>query len=131
MVLGVCEVLGFIIPNCVKHNPTYWEETAANNNQDTSNNKGSSSSNNNNSSDSKQQQNGNVTCRRCDPLLPSSKDNDQNCHYHADVIIVGGGMAGLYTALALKEKILTNNSVMILEGSCVGEGASGKSKASS
>lgn len=43
----------------------------------------------------------------------------------ADVVIVGGGFTGLWTALRLKQKA-QNLSVVVLEGGLCGSGASGK-----
>lgn len=62
-------------------------------------------------------------------LVPS--DTPSQCQ----VVIVGAGMAGLHTALALSEKHKNkqrkggnNSTIMILDAGRVGQGASGKSK---
>ncbi|CAB9517755.1 Catalyzes the last two steps in the biosynthesis of 5- methylaminomethyl-2-thiouridine (mnm(5)s(2)U) at the wobble position (U34) in tRNA. Catalyzes the FAD-dependent demodification of cmnm(5)s(2)U34 to nm(5)s(2)U34 [Seminavis robusta] len=54
--------------------------------------------------------------------LQSSSDHHYKC------VIVGGGMAGLHTALALAERSRANGDILVLDANRIGQSASGQSK---
>jgi FAD dependent oxidoreductase len=65
------------------------------------------------------------------PLLPQQpSDNNDNKQpmLSYGMVIVGGGMAGLHTALALAERQGHGQNILVVDANRIGDGASGKSK---
>ena len=110
---------------------TYWKERnrLSSSTTDSSNKKKSSFQL------SRTQNNAATEIKERSQLLSLKKDtvnggssNNNNNNIQANVVIVGGGLAGLHTALALSERSPQPIHILLLDAHRIGQGASGKSK---